>query len=290
LASETLVDVVTHRRSGIVFVSFGFATPPRYVQETDGVTGAVFLTRALRKLGVTTALIIDDREDLVRITKETLRSVGLEPILIGRCPCTAGLSNASVPVITLEVANPLTKGNLSKVFSNLPPSAIIFVEKAGHNYLGVYHSMKGVDISPYHSHVEEALNIARIYDVVALSIGDGGNEVGMGVIEDTIRKVVPYGNVCRCPCKGGIAASSRVDYLITSVASNIGAYALELLLLKLLDRLSYAHTINDEILCLKAAVSSGAIDGVTGTRSVMVDGLPQQVYEEILRKILRAVI
>jgi len=290
LASEALIDVVTHRKSGIVFVSFGFATPPRYVQETDGVTGAVFLTRALRKLGVTVALVIDDREDLIRITRDALGVAGLKPIFVEKYPYTVGLSNASVPVITLEVANPLTRGNLMEVFSNLPPSSMIFVEKAGHNYLGVYHSMNGADISPYHSHVEEALNIARIYDAVTLSIGDGGNEVGMGVIEDTIRRVVPYGDVCRCPCKGGIAASSEVNYLITSVISNVGAYAIELLLLKSLNKLNYAHTIHDEVLCLKAAVSSGAIDGVTGTPSITVDGLPKQIYERVLHKILSAVI
>lgn len=289
LASEALTDVIMRHKSNIVIVSFGFAVPPAYVQETDGITGAVFLTKALRRLGITTALIIDRREDLIRITKEALKVAGLKPLLVEGSPCSTCLSSTSVPVITLEVANPLIRGNIMEIFNNLPPSAMIFIEKAGHNYLGVYHSMSGTDISRYHAHIEEALNIIRIYDAITLSIGDGGNEVGMGVIEDTIRRVVPYGNICRCPCRGGIAASSNVDYLITSAVSNIGAYALELLLLKSLGKLNYAHAVRDEVLCLEVAVSYGAVDGVTGVPSIMVDGLSREDYEKLLHAMLNVI-
>ncbi len=291
LVCETLADIIQSRRADVIFISFGFATPPKYVQETDGVTGAVFLARALKRLGVATALIIDERTDLIRVTGESLRAAGLKPAFTGGCSLSVrSLRNAWIPVLTLRTAYPLTRGDLTEIFSDLPPSAIVFVEKAGHNYLGVYHSMKGIDVSQHHSHVEEVMNVARTYDAITISVGDGGNEVGMGVIEDTVRRVVPYGNACRCPCRGGIAASSTVDYLVTSVISNVGAYAMELLLLKLLGKLNYAHSVSDEILCLKSAVSSGAVDGVTGAPKVMVDGLPRSAYEELLYRVLNAVV
>ncbi len=290
LVCETLADIIRHHRADVIFISYGFATPPKYVQETDGVTGAIFLARALKRLGVTTALIIDKRTDIIRVTEESLRAVGLKPVFTEGFPLNMrSLHNAWVPILTLRTAYPLTRGDLTEIFGNLPPSAIVFVEKAGHNYLGVYHSMKGIDVSQHHSHIEEIINITRTYDTITISVGDGGNEVGMGVIEDTIRRIVPYGNTCRCPCGGGIAASSVVDYLVTSVISNVGAYAMELLLLKLLGKLNYAHTIGDEILCLKSAVSSGAVDGVTGASKVMVDGLPQGAYEELLYRVLDVV-
>ncbi len=291
LVCETLADVIRSHRDDVIFISFGFATPPKYVQETDGITGAIFLARALKRLGVTTALIIDERTDLIRVTGESLRAASLKPVFTEGCPLSVrSLRNAWVPVLTLRTAYPLTRGDLTEIFDNLPPSAIVFVEKAGHNYLGVYHSMNGIDISQHHSHVEEAINVTRTYDTITISIGDGGNEVGMGVIDDTIRRVVPYGNTCRCPCRGGIAASSVVNYLVTSVISNVGAYAIELLLLKLLGKLNYAHTVNDEILCLKSAVSSGAVDGVTGASRIMVDGLPRDTYEELLYRVLSMVV
>ncbi len=290
LVCETLADIIQHHKADVIFISFGFATPPKYVQETDGVTGAIFLARALKRLGVTTALIIDKRTDLIRVTEESLRAIGLKPVLTEGCPLSVrSLRNAWVPILTLRTAYPLTRGDLTEIFDNLPPSAIVFVEKAGHNYLGVYHSMKGIDISQHHSHIEEVINVTRTYGTITISVGDGGNEVGMGVIEDTIRRVVPYGNTCRCPCRGGIAASSVVDYLVTSVISNVGAYAMELLLLKLLGKLNYAHTVSNEILCLKSAVSNGAVDGVTGMSRVMVDGLPQDSYEELLYRVLSTV-
>ena len=291
LAYETLRDIVTTLSSEAVFISFGFATPPNYVQETDGISGAVFLAKALKSLGVATVLMIDERADLIHITREVLKSVNLKPVFINKYPLNMdNFRNAWIPVVTLRTAYPLTKGEITEIFEDLPPSIIVFIEKAGHNYLGVYHSMKGIDISQHHSHVEESINVARIYDTITVAIGDGGNEVGMGVIEDTVRKVVAYGNTCKCPCKGGIAASSSVDYLITSVVSNAGAYAMELLLLKSLGKLNYAHTVNDEIQCLRSAVSNGAVDGITGAPEVMVDGLSQNTYEELLHRILKAII
>ena len=291
LACEALADTIMHSKHDTIFVSFGFATPPGYVQETDGISGAIFLVKSLKRLGVTTALIIDERPDVIRITEETLKLTGLNPIFTDEYGVNlALLGRSSVPVVTLKTAGFSVKGAIADLFSDLPPSVIIFIEKAGHNYLGVYHSMKGVDVSSHHSRVEEILELTRIYDAITLAVGDGGNEVGMGVIEDTVRKVVPYGNICKCPCKGGIASNSIVNYLVTSVISNVGAYAIELLTLKLLGKLNYAHTVEDEILCLKTAVSNGAVDGVTGRPSIMVDGLPQHAYEKLLHRMLNIIV
>ncbi len=291
LASEALTDTIRARGTDTVFISFGFATPPNYVQETDGITGAIFLARALKKIGTTVALVIDERQDIINVTREVLNVADLKPIFV-REPYinTHCLRDLWIPVFTLRVRHALIKGDIIELLNNMPPSVILFVEKAGHNYLGVYHSMSGIDVSHYHSHVEELISLARSYDAITISIGDGGNEVGMGVIEDTVRRVVPYGNVCRCPCKGGIAASSTVDYLVTSVISNIGAYALELLLLRSFDRLNYAHTTVEEMLCLKTAVFNGAVDGVTGRSRLMVDGLSQDAYSEVFRRVLATIL
>jgi thiamine pyrophosphate-dependent acetolactate synthase large subunit-like protein len=63
--------------------------------------------------------------------------------------------------------------------------------------------------------------------VLTVGIGDGGNEIGMGNIYDTVRKVVPYGDQCKCPAKCGIADSTLVDVTVVATVSNWGAYGIE---------------------------------------------------------------
>lgn len=51
-----------------------------------------------------------------------------------------------------------------------------------------------------------------------ISIGDGGNEVGMGSVKNLIEKHISNGAI--------IAANTYCDYLIIADTSNFGAHAL----------------------------------------------------------------
>lgn len=59
-----------------------------------------------------------------------------------------------------------------------------------------------------------------------MGIGDVGNEIGMGNINDTVKKLLPLGSKCLCPCGAGVAAATKVDLAITAAISNWGAYAI----------------------------------------------------------------
>ena len=85
--------------------------------------------------------------------------------------------------------------------------------------------MNGEDISFFTWPLDPLLRGTK-----TISIGDGGNEVGMDKIEELVRARVSYGNICRCPCASGIAARGSCDILIPFGTSNWACYTLAFLL------------------------------------------------------------
>jgi len=108
---------------------------------------------------------------------------------------------ASVMVFTLEQNKALEEAK--KLLDELNPSAIMSIEKAGCNIRGEYHTMIGVNVTKLHAKAEYIIEEARKRGIITIGIGDGGNEIGMNVIEDYVRRYVPYGDKCQCPCGGG---------------------------------------------------------------------------------------
>jgi len=145
------------------------------------------------------------------------------------------------------------------------------------------HSMRGLDItehtSPAHLLFENAAR--QEPPVVTIGIGDGGNEIGMGKIAwEVIRRNVPNGGLiaCRVPA----------DHLIVCGVSNWGAYALGagVRLLRGAPHDLDLFDVEREREVLQCMVDFGPlVDGVSGTRSASVDGLPFERYAEVLQRI-----
>jgi hypothetical protein len=163
------------------------------------------------------------------------------------------------------------------------PAIMVFVEKPGPNRLGVYHSMRGLDVTRNHVDVMPALTYAEENDVLTLGIGDGGNEVGMGRVEEAVRKYVPYGNICNCPCRGGIASSTLTDHLIISTTSNWGAYVLSAAIYRLTGVKECLISEAVEEALIKTSVDAGAVDGVTGEKSLSVDSYDITVLKGFIK-------
>ena len=268
-AGKKIVDVAS--RDNFVFILTGFKVPPSFIQETDGPVGAVSLALGLVKgFGVKVVIVIE--EDSTGIIREMLKRVKSFNVFVEGYP--VGVEG---------------NGKASELFKKYNPSLIVSIEKAGRNVKGVYHNMRGLDISNYHARVEELIELAKKEDVYTVAIGDGGNEVGMGNIYDAVVKYVPFGGKCQCPCNSGIAAASKVDVLITAAISNWGAYGLEAMLAYLTNNEEILHTPDLEEVLLKSCVDAGAVDGVSGRRILSVDGVPLEIHKMIL-SILRQLI
>ena len=120
-------------------------------------------------------------------------------------------------------------------------------------------------------------------------MGDGGNDVGMGNINEAVETFVPYARVCQCPCQGGIAAESKVDALVASAVSNWGGYGIEACLAYLTDKPEVLHSLQLEEAMLRSAVEAGAIDGVTSRAELSVDGASLSLHLSLM-SMLRALV
>lgn len=255
------------KRGGNVIVTSGFTILTSDRCETDGPLGSIVLGKLIGKMGAHLILLTDpDYLDL------------FEAICI-----SAGLT--SFQCLGFPIEHDQAKVETTKIFDEFSPVAIIAIERPGWNRKFVYHNMLGQDISSKTAKVDYIFNHAQLSRTLTIGIGDGGNEIGMGNIAGTINEHVPFGSVCRCPCRGGIASITKVDHLIVSSVSNWGGYGLAAILARLAN-VPFEHTPNDERRLIKAAVKAGAVDGVTGKSIPAVDGVDMDGNAEVVRRIL----
>lgn len=268
-ATDSLVDSLVKGESVVILT--GFRVPPHYLQETDGPSGAAFLSRCLSLSGFRSYILIEEDPVSLNIMKGVLSSINV---------------SGKVQVITL----PTGGGGRSycetiRLISDIEPSAAIFVEKPAPNHVGVYHSMRGLDISRYHIHVEPLMSWLSRSGTPTIGIGDGGNEVGMGIVRNSVRKYVPYGNLCNCPCRGGIASAVPTDYLVISGTSNLGAYALSagIFLRNGVRECLISYEIVREMLI--SSINAGAVDGVKGYGDLSVDGYSVYTIRVLIKEL-----
>ncbi|MBM3225428.1 MAG: DUF4392 domain-containing protein, partial [Candidatus Tectomicrobia bacterium] len=170
------------------------------------------------------------------------------------------------------------------------PAIIVVTEKVGPNRLGVAHSAMGFAIpAGARSLVEYLLDAAHVAGLPTIGVGDNGNDMGFGLIEDLVRRYKPYGDVCQCPCGGGLATVTRVNTLVTAAVANWGAYGIVACLAALRQQPALLHSAAMELQMLDACVQAGAADGITGRREATVDALPAAVHASIV-ELLHALI
>jgi hypothetical protein len=172
------------------------------------------------------------------------------------------------------------------------PSAVITVERGGPNVHGIIHNSQGMNVSAYHARTD--LVFKRAYEdkdgPVTISVGDGGNEVGMGSIADELMKWLPYGTECQCPCKGGIIPETKADILVTSSVSNWGASAIAAAMALLAKEPEVGPNADLEERMIRRCAEVGFIDGPTGKVEQVVDGMPWTVSSSVCCLLEQAVI
>lgn len=254
-----------------VFILTGAGCLPRYpTGESDGPPGAVALARGLHLgLRLNPIIITEERnfEPIYGMAKE----VGMNIIHTGQ-----SFSSRKNPLMVLDfpVGKDKAEGSSLKIIEEYSPSTIIAVERIGANSKGVYHSMMGYQIDPNQfAYLDVLIDIAREKNILTISVGDNGNELGCGIILDTVQQVQPWGKICQCPCQGGIASSSMVDILVMASVSNWGAYGINAMLAYLLEKIELIHTERMEEKMLDVCVQTGCVDGDLDIPSPTVDGI-----------------
>lgn len=154
--------------------------------ETDGLAGALALSRSLHSLGISSIILID--KDFLPIIQ---------------------------PLISYHNSEFSYQTGLSSSLS-LSFDGIISIERAGRAEDGNYYTMRALKM---HNITEfDTVYMDSQACKVKVAIGDGGNEAGLGPVKEKVKEFIKNGQI--------IASCSYSDYVIISSVSTWGGYAL----------------------------------------------------------------
>jgi len=228
---------------GTVLLTTGFYVAGH--AETDGPAGTLVLSRALEKLG-------------------------FRPVVVTDICCRGFFEPEDIEVVYMDFS--AGADAYRRLLKEQQPVGLISVERCGVNTKNDYANMRGVSIKEHSAKVDLLFNLAR-GRIPTVGVGDGGNEIGMGNLRNTISRELEL-----TPCR------TEVDHLVIATVSNWGAYGLA----ACLEQLSGQDLLMsfDEIHAfLSRTVAMGSVDGVSGRPTVSVDGYELGVEREIVESL-----
>lgn len=286
LAAARLLEERVHQKE-VVFLATGVPNRPHInpaIAETDGPVGAAALARALHHgLGAVSVILVEDLiiEGMSRVTRAAgFRVLSPDEAIAAAHsrPLIRGAAVIGFPTDAMEAQR-----KARELIEQYKPAAIIAIEKGGMNEKEKIHSSRGDEYTATMAKIDYLVLEARKRNIATFGIGDGGNELGMGVIQEEIKKSsIPWAAKCRCGCGGGIAPATPTDVLITATVSNWGAYGIAACLAALLQRPEVLHDAKVEEALLQAAADASFIDGATGYVIPGADSLASPVHQAFI--------
>lgn len=214
-----------------VFIGTGFPVAGTF--ETDGPVGAIAIYRMLQQLGVTPVLICGD------------------PLFSVLAP------HFHTEAFALGIEG---SARAQELLSLYQPAAILSIERPGKAADGCYYNMRHEDISAKVADLDALMHLAMC---PTIGIGDGGNEIGMGKIKETVKALDIRPAVTDC------------TELVVADVSNWAAYGLAyhwslqsgINLFSLCDNLPTLRFLSDH----------HSVDGVTRLNTLTEDGLSADI-------------
>lgn len=261
-----------------VFITCGMLVYPLELAETDGPLGGAALARALQLgLGAKPVLVTDYAA--IDMTKAVCRGANLNVCELEKLktiPQTAS-------VIGFPIDEDEATREAERLLGDLKPKAIIAVECRGRNEKGVYHALpKGRNMNHIAAKMVSLFDKAKGSATLTVGIGDGGNEIGWGIVNDIIREKIPYGDKCSCGCGGGFGDVTQVDVLVPASVSNWGAYGVAAGLSLLLNNPEVCHNAEMESRMLRLCIDAGGINGPSFLPEPKVDGLSAETNRSVV--------
>lgn len=266
-----------------VFIATGWPDRPHItpaIAETDGPPGAAALARAVQ-IGLKAVPVILIEPSLVPAMEKVLEATGLRAL----SPDEARQAVASTApihggaVLPFPVDREAAKRHARDLLDRYAPKAAVAIEKGGMNDRGFVHTSRGDETTEHMAKVDYLFQEATARNIATIGIGDGGNEIGMGLIEAEIRAHLPYGTAGKDPEKGGMAPSTRTDLLVAASISNWGSYGVAACLALLLGRADVFHDRRIEARLHRVGADVSFIDGITGFVDPGADGLATDIHE-----------
>ena len=234
---------------GVIFLTTGF-----YVAgypETDGPAGTVVLAKALKKLGWEPVIVTDSAYAVLF----TIRNIAVVPVDVD-----------------------FTRDDFRNIITRYRPVGMISVERCGINVRDDYENMRGESIREHNSPIDLLFELAPEYSIRTVAVGDGGNEIGMGAIEDHIRKYIPYAELggCKAGTGYGILADTKADNLLTATVSDWGCNAIMAAAAFILGNTDLFHAPEIQSQVMDAAAEAGMLD-MYGEARPYIDGIGKNI-------------
>jgi hypothetical protein len=253
------------------------------IAENDGPAGAAVVALALSLAFDAIPVFLVERR-LVNQIGEILMAVGMNIVSLEEAR-RAAMPGGPTPVVVLrDYPEDDVEGRrqAAVVLDELEPSLVFSTERAGRNVRSVYHNARGVDYGMGRARVDYLFDEAIGRGIPTVAVGDGGNEIGMGLIAEAVSRHVAFGERCSCGCGGGIGAVTSADVLVTAACSNWGCYGIVACLGGLLRKIELVHTPEQEEVLLRRGVDVGLINATSGRIDPNPDGIPLSCHKSVV--------
>lgn len=273
-AASLLADRV--KSGDVVLMLSGFIMRDYGRPETDGPIGAAVLARALA-LGLGAVPVGVSESECLASLEACFSTAGLVPAPLDAL--RRGRNRCGFAAFPVEAAK--AEAAAERLLDTLAPAALVAIERPGAAADGDYHGGGGFSISSFTAKTDVLFAMAQHRGIPTIGIGDLGNELGLGVVADEVRRHVPVGET--------IAAQLAADVAVIANISNWGAYGVAACLAALLGNDACFHDGVEEVRLIEACVRAGAIDPVGGQLRPWVDGTDARTNAalvDLLRSVL----
>ena len=233
-----------------VILVTGFCIRAAMIGETDGPSGTLAVAHALRQLGKEVVLVSDKFSD-------------------GLLEAGAKVLGAPYPITVLSPVQEESDRAIDALLASFAPTQVVALERPGSAIDGHRYSMRGEILDELVPSADRLLTPPGERSYATIAVGDGGNELGMGHLRDSLMDRINLGELIFC--------DTEADHVIPAGISNWGAYALAASLAVLSGKPILIKP-EDELAVLEAQVAVGAVDGCTRKNEVSVDGVPIADY------------
>lgn len=261
--------------------------------ENDGPSGAAAIVRALwlaRK--ATTVVVIE--ETLIPPISAVLRAAGMA--VVDHETAQQASNDGSMACVVLApypVDDAAGYAAASDMLDRVRPDVMVSTERVGRNENGIYYNMRGRDYGMGRARIDLLFDAGMARGIPVVAVGDGGNEIGMGLVAAAVEASIPYGAKGDCPCGGGIGAVSGADILVTAAVSNWGCTAICAAMALRMGDARLIHSPAMEARLLEVMTANGLINSADGIIDPHVDGIRDTTHialaemaEAIVRKAL----
>lgn len=230
------------------------------IGETDGPSGTANLAYALTQVGAEVLVVTDQASCHL-----------MEEALLYRAPGTK----------LMLLPGDDSRSAILECICSFKPTHFISLERPGKAKDGHYHNMRGEIIDDMVADTSLFLSESKKAGAVTISIGDGGNEMGMGTYRSVVESHVP--------CGSSICTEEGADITLTSGVSNWWGWGLAALL-SLQSARNLLPTEKQERELLHRVVLAGGVDGCTKEHTETVDHLSLRTHLSVLRSVSQLLI